>query len=72
MPSATPEDNEFAIRGNGSMYEILVADLAKKMHRRQVRVRWLGLSKLPESPPSYLYEDELEWIVDRKGNALST
>ena len=72
IPGAPLDDNEFAIRGDGAISEKLVADTARKIHRRQVRVRWLGLTKLKVDPPSYLYEDELEWIAERNASAVVT
>ena len=70
IPEVPPEDNVFAIRGDGEMWELLVAALESRTHRRQRRVRYLGVTKLKEPPP-YLYEDELERIVERKAVAVS-
>lgn len=62
IPGADPDDNIFAVRGEGEMCERLIADHQKMVHRRQIRVRWLGFTKLSDVPPTFLYEDELERI----------
>lgn len=52
-----PDENLFVIRG-GMESEKLVADSAGKVHRWQVRVRWLGFGKAERE--RYLYEDDLD------------
>jgi hypothetical protein len=54
-----PDENLFAVRG-GLESEKLMADPIGRLHRWQVRVRWLGFGKAERE--RYLYEDDLDPI----------